>query len=70
MALRSKDEFKVHETDTVITDPESDLAVQIPDSPLVDASEVGADSVHDEPSPNEVAEKDEKSSKRSSKSDE
>ncbi len=70
MALRSKDEFKVHQTDEVITDPDHELAVQIPDSPLVDASEVGADSVHEEPSPNEVAEKDSKSSKRSSKSDE
>lgn len=69
MALRSKDEFKTHQTDEVITDPESDLAVQIPDSPLVNASEVGADSVHDEPSPNEAAEQDAKSSRRSSKSD-
>ena len=70
MALRSKDEFKVHQTDEVVTDPESDLAVQIPDSPLVNASEVGADSVHEEPSPNEVAESEAKPSRKAtSKSD-
>jgi hypothetical protein len=69
MALRNTDEFKVHQTDSVVTDPTSDDAVQIPDSPLVDASNLGADSVHEEPSPNEVAEKDSKPS-RSSKSSE
>ena len=69
MALRGTDEFRSHQLDEVVTDPESELAVQIPDSPLVNASEVGKDSVHDEPSPNEVAEKSKSASKPASKSD-
>jgi hypothetical protein len=69
MALRGSDEFENRRLDEVITDPESDEAVQIPDSPLVDASKLGENSVHDEPSPNEVAEKASKSSSKPSKPD-
>jgi hypothetical protein len=58
MALRGSDEFENRRLDEVITDPESDEAVQIREN-----------SVHDEPSPNEVAEKASKSSSKPSKPD-
>ena len=54
----------------VITDPNSDEAVQIPDTPTVNATDVDSFDVHEEPSPEEVfASAKSKSSRSKSSSD-
>lgn len=52
----------------VITDPNSDEAVQIPDTPTVNATAEDSFSVHEEPSPEEVFASASKSKSRSKSS--